>query len=1041
MTAPTLTAEQRTIVDAGLDGPHLVNAGAGTGKTFTLVERAVALVNGGHLVPEQLLLITFTKAAAAEIASRIDAAFGPAVPGRPTSGTFHSVAAMLLREFAYEIGLSPDVRVIDDARARAVFRRAFDELRAGRLNVDLSEFPLLERSDILEGDLAAIALQLKQIGQSVENFEATALARAAELETIGFGALVELGKRGKPLSGWPRPDPARTPEERRAEATRERLNVRVVAALFRRFNELLDAEALLTYGDVLNRTIAMIAANPTIGERLRARWRHVIVDEFQDSNPTQVAFFKVIFGDDLRPVLAVGDVRQAIFSFQGADPHGIIDLAHQTGCTTFELTENRRSIQPILDVAHEALREFGGVPADMHRPLAAHRGDADRLQVRCQIFDGPDALEREAASVAAVVRDLVDHGTPARCCALLLRSRTRAKVYADALRAQGLAVQLTGGVGFFDAPEIREAIAWLRLLDSPHDEGAVVAALQSASIALGDGTVAYLARGGSAARAALVDPIPDVFAPTERERLERFRAITAIACDLADANLVSAVRTIVAAAGIDLARSADPAALDQARANLEKLVRLAAEISEDRPLARVRDLVAEIDIRREHDANLPPAELEGDRVTISTIHSAKGLEWQHVFLVNCSASTFPATNRGEDVVARYDEQTGALALKHSVDGRPTLRWYLTTVEHDDHGVRLPKTDDGRKDEEFRLLYVALTRARDAIYVTGRVVNHQVSSCAKAIQGWLVSLGRDPTAHHLPVPTAAAQEAPAAPRPATEAPEMRVFARLARKAAAAQTVPTRRGALSYSAMDLYERCPRRARYHYVLGLPDLSDDAGATTAAFLADDGDAREPRDPARYGRIVHKVLELDARARIEGSERDLERFIADAVEEEDGTPQEAEATHTVVTAARTILDRYTPIAVEHQFTITIGGVQLSGYIDQLARDEEGRPALIDYKTGRAPAEVYALQFALYGRAGRAELGESLRPVLLRLNPGDVHEEKIEPASDAALEAAVAGATSMETDEPRPGPGCRTCPYAHDVCLDAPTQASEGSPP
>jgi DNA helicase-2/ATP-dependent DNA helicase PcrA len=1039
MRASTLTTEQSAIVDAGLDGPHLVNAGAGTGKTFTLVERAVALVHERGLSPEQILLITFTKAAAAEIATRIDAAFGTALVGRPTSGTFHSVAATLLREFAYEVGLSPDARVIDDARARGVFRRAIDDLRAGRLDVDLSAFPLLERPDTLESSLAKVALQLKQAGQSIDDFEAMALARAAELETIGFGAVFELGKRDKkPLDSSLRPNPPRTPEERYAEAARERLNVHVAAALFRRFDELLDAEALLTYGDALHRTIAMIEANPTIAERLRTRWHHVIVDEFQDTNPTQIAFLKAIFGDDLRPVLAVGDVRQAIFGFQGADPHGIIELGRQAGCTTFDLTENRRSFQPILDVAHHALSEFGGVPAELHRPLVAHRGTADGLQIHHQIFDGPDGLEREAAAVAGSVRDLVDRGTPARCCALLLRSRTRADVYADALRAQGLAVRLTGGIGFFDAPEIREAVAWLRVVDRPHDDGAIVAALQSASIALGDGAVAYLARSGSAARAALVDPIPEVFDTAERARLERFREIAAIACGLADVNLVSAVRTIIAAAGIELARIADPAALDQASANLEKLLRLAAELSQDRPLARVRDLVMEIDTRREHDADLPPAELEGDRVTISTIHGAKGLEWHHVFLVNCSASTFPANNRGDDTVARFDAQTGAFALKHEIGGRITLRWYLSTTEHDGTGMLVPKNDDGRMDEEFRLLYVALTRARDVVYVTGRKVRGNDSKCAVAVQKWLESSGLDPMSHHLPVSVTADQrERLAQPLPTAEA-EMRVLERLTRVTVTAHVAPTRRGALSYSAMELHERCPRRARYHYVLGLPDLTDDAGAFKDSIDVGDGEPREARDPARYGRIVHKVLELDAKARIAGAERDLDRFVADAIEEESGTPGEAEAAKAAAIDARPFLDRYTPIAVEHRFDIGIADVQLGGYIDLLARDDAGRPVVVDYKTGRTPSEHYALQFALYRRAGIVELNEIPRTVLLRINPGDVHEDDITPATDAELEAAVIAAKSMESDEARPGIGCRSCPYAHDICRDAPAVTNDG---
>ena len=235
-----LTEEQRRVVEAPIDGPHLVNAGAGTGKTYTLVARTVHLVRAG-VDPRALLLITFTNAAAAEITTRIDAAFGVLEPRRPTCGTFHSVAAGLLREFAYETGTSPDIRVIDDGRARALFRRVFEEMRQGTLGLDLSAFPLLDRPDILERDLAGLALRFKQIGLTPDAFEQQALAHAADLERITFGGVKQLRNDGAPRSGWPKPNPERTEEERRDEADRERRNARVVAGVLRRFDELLEA--------------------------------------------------------------------------------------------------------------------------------------------------------------------------------------------------------------------------------------------------------------------------------------------------------------------------------------------------------------------------------------------------------------------------------------------------------------------------------------------------------------------------------------------------------------------------------------------------------------------------------------------------------------------------------------------------------------------------------------------------------------------------------------------------------------------------------
>jgi len=1035
MTAFTLTEEQRRIVDAPLDGPHLVNAGAGTGKTFTLVARALRLIESGALAPENLLLITFTNAAAAEISARIDAAFGAAIPGRPACGTFHGIAAGLLREFAYAAGTSPDVRVVDDGRARAIFARVFAELRDGTLGVDASVFPLLERANVLERDLAYLALRLKELAVDPDVFERRALAAAGELERVGFGAIVELGKSGQPLKNKIFPDPPRTAEERRDEAARERANVRVFAAMLRRFDALLSAEHLVTFGDVLNRASRMLLEHPAIAAAVRRRWRHAIVDEFQDTNPAQVAFLRAIFGDDLRPVLAVGDVRQAIYEWNGADPNGIVRFGELRACTVHPLTENRRSLQPILDAAHAAIAERGNIAPELRHRLTAQRGDAAPLAVRFELFEGDDPLECEAAAIAAEIRRLVASGAARPSdCAILLRGRRRAGVYAEALRGAGLSVQLDGGVGFFDAPEVREVVAWLKLVETPDDAFAIVAALQSAAIGLSDGTVAFLAAGGELARTALLAPPSPELSAGERKRLERFRAIARVVAALGDVPLVDAVRTCVVASGAEIARAGDPAALDQTRANLEKLVRFAADISADRPFARVRDLVEELRVRDELELDLPPAELEGDRVAIMTIHRAKGLEWPYVFVANCSPSAFPATGGVNDVVAAYDQRDGAFALKHAVDGRATLRWYMTRRPHDEHGVVTGKAPNAL-DEEFRLLYVALTRARDAVYVSGRrSAAGGESQCAGVVRTWLEASGFDMTAHRF-------SSVPASPVAAKadahdDGPvQTSLFARLERIAAERAIRPERRGALSYSAIDLEERCPRRARYHYVLGLPDLADDAGGVASGSTDPDAPVREPRDPARYGRIVHRALEDDARARIDGLERDAERFVDDAVEEYEGGDEDRRRAREAVVAARAVLDAYVPVDAERRFAVTIDGVALAGFIDLLARDPDGRLVVVDYKTGTAAAEHYALQFALYAHAVREELGESPGCALVRIDGTAVRVESVMPASEAALRAAIAAGRTMESDEPRPGPACRTCPYAHDVCTAAPAPA------
>ena len=392
---------------------------------------------------------------------------------------------------------------------------------------------------------------------------------ADALERLPFGGLEKYGARERILSGWPKPNPPLTVEERADEAARERRNVRAVAALFQRFDELLAAEHLLTYGDALTlamRCCARTRASPRRcaiagGTRWSMNSRILIRSR---SNSSRLFSAKTCANS---PV--VGDVRQAIFAFNGADPEGIVRFRERTNCQRHPLSENRRSLKAILDVAHRALAIADAVPAALHTELTANRGGADSPAVRVQLFTGPDGLEREADAVARTARNLVDGGASPRSIAVLMRSRSKAALFAAALRRYGLAVQLHGGAGFFDAPEVREVVAWLRLVETPDDSKYLVLALQSAAIALGDGVVAELARSRELARAALAGPL-DTFSPDERARLERFRAIARIVARLADVPLADAVRTIVLESGAEVARlGGDQGALDQVRANLD----------------------------------------------------------------------------------------------------------------------------------------------------------------------------------------------------------------------------------------------------------------------------------------------------------------------------------------------------------------------------------------------------------------------------------------------------------------------------------------
>ncbi len=1038
MTA-LLSEEQRRIVDAPIAGPHLVDAGAGTGKTTTLVARAVALVRRGACTAPQILVATFTNAAAAEIAIRMDAAFAEAgIDARPTCVTFHGLAASLVREFAFATGDTPDLRPIEEARARVVFARVYARLANGGFSYDTSAFPFLDRPETLQRSLAKIAFRLRDLGIDVDAFERDALAAADALARLPFRQatrMVEKKRAGLvPVTGWPRPNPALSDDELAAEAERERKNVRVAATLFRAFAAELEAEGLVTFGDILRRATALVATNDGVREAVRARFRHAMIDEFQDTNPAQVAFLRALFGEDLRDVLAVGDLRQAIYEFTGARPEGIIDFAALPGVTKLPLSHNRRSYAAILAAAHHALATSEAVPPDYRTALTAVRGAGDGPCVDVRAFPNVDD---EAAFVATAIRALVDAGTGPRDIAVLLRSRTKAEVFAAALRSRGLSVRLSGGLGFFEAPEIVALTAWLRLVETPQDATAIAVALEVPGIGLSQGAIALLNADGAFARAACLDPSPAAYSADERERLERFRMVARALGPLADVPLADAVRDAIAITGADVtAFAGDPLGAERVRANVEKFAALAYGLAADRPTARIADLLDEIDERALFDLDEPLAEVEGERVVISTVHGAKGLEWKHVFVANVSPRSFPVqVNDALETVVRYDEGRKALAFMYTVDGSPSLRWVLASHPIDATGSYVAEPRDDA--EEHRLFYVALTRARDGLTISGTRIKTP-SVCLGAVEEWLRATRGDGAgaaggaaafgASSDVVAALGLFDADAADERAgaREAMVARLASRANRGRPSAAPV-YRQGTLSYTSLAMHEACPRRARYHYVFDLPSFDDEA---PHAFVGADALQTAKRDPARFGRIVHRVLELLMLARIAGIAEELEAALDTALEEEDCGPDRSlrARARTAAAAALPLLADLTPLDVELRFDVLINGVAVGGFIDLVARDADGSLVVVDYKTGSTPGDRYALQFAVYRWALAQMYPGPIRTELLRMNDAGASREAVEPAEDARLYEAVSTARSMADDIPRPSVACGSCPYRGGLC-------------
>lgn len=1043
-----LSDEQQRVVDHPIGIPATVDAGAGTGKTHTVVARVVALHKSGACPASKLLLLTFGRKAAAELRGRVLRELGSGVEP-PQCATFHSFAHDVLLDHAYDIGLSPDTVVLEDADARLIFRAASDDLVLGRLNVDPTAFPLRRADDLISG-LFSVMMRLKQSAITPDEFERRALAAGERIQAIPFRQLRQPYVKKKGFKLFAEIDDARFTRESHEYSTR----VRAAAALFRQFDGLLLRRPALTYSDLLFRADVEVRKRPALRDELRRRFAHCIVDEYQDTDVAQHRFLQAVFGEALERVIAVGDVRQSIYAFRGAHPENMDDFAALSGCVPFRLTQSRRSRQEILDFAHRVIAADRG---DIE-PLRAHRGPAGARVVKVASMWQADGVPRNAAEqrrieaewLAGQIASRLSRGDlRPRDIAVLLRYKTNTQIYTDALMRAGVPFQLTGGVGFYDAPEVLDALAWLRLLADPLDSHAAARIVQSPVFGANDADVVALSSNllrsdpTAFARRVFVEPVSHAVSADGRVRVARLRETLDALEQFAGQSLTAAFPSVLDRAGLRLyhEQNADRRA-PQALANLRKLEQLAVGFAQRNPGASARDftdyldeLESESGDEREADAS------EVDAVVVTTVHNAKGLEWPVVFV----ADVWPSNSRSALLTLDAD---GALLCSEDGHGHEPFHVLARQLDADADGL-VPRDADHPSRaavdrEERRLFYVALTRARDELYVSGkRRILSRANPHGKAhdfldeTYAWLDAMGWPADE---PVPSALVRGTAEGDGRSSPAQENGLRARdylsrmfpAERPASAASALP-----LSFSIIRRFEECPRAVAYAAKLRIPPLAADR-STRFDSETYDGPVRDPDSLlglGAYGDLVHRALELWAASRIEGRDAAAgSDAIRQAAQELGQSPSKSDARRAVdaLNAMTTALAGWTPLYAEAPFTLDIAGVTVSGFIDLIARDASGNPAVIDYKTGSAPPSDYALQLALYREAVRAAYGLEARGLIARIRDGVVAFEPVPELDRATIESRVrtaASGISSADDTPRPGPWCTTCPYRAAPCM------------
>lgn len=1001
----TLSPEQKAAAHAGPDGAFLIAAGPGTGKTFTATERFCWLVERG-VAPDRILTVTFNDRAAEELRQRITRELndrrpqlGPEVLDAAWIGTFHGTCARLLDEFAYLVGAPRELRVLDETGQRLFEQRMIARLRSGAAApLDPDSFNALsveDLDDLLRSGLRFL-LKLKGRGITPDRFR----ARALELHGRHWDAS---------FNGASASDAAHAELEA----------IEVLFLVYRTYEDALHAEGLRDFDDLILEVIDALERVPEFRRRCRERFRYLLVDEFQDTNRIQLDLIRLLAADNFGNVSAVGDAKQSIYGWRDAE---IENIRTRFPGHRLPLTHNRRSYQQILDCATDFIRrdpDFASEPE-----LVATRGSGHRPVT---VVMAPDS-RTEARSVAETIRRLNVGGRAFSDIAILTHSvRMLPREFEDELRRQGIPYLTSGGSGFFDRQEIKDVLAMLRLTENPMDDGAFVRVLQGPIVRLSDRGMYRLAarrfgRAGmrlrdcfeAAGREGFPEMDPKVAAQAVRlieltDRLGGLRDALTVADIL---NRLLEETGYLRWAELRAQRDGSPRAL----LNLRKVFQLASRFERDLALAGIGDFVRHLD--QVIDAELPVGEAAEesattDAVSLLTVHSAKGLEFPVVFLVNLRPPRPRDTER-----LFFDPDNLGFVMKN---------W------RGEKHPRFKETSPGAPavalamGERRRIVYVGLTRTKDALYVTATReeqsprdvelgANGEVDHFAELLS-WALAHPESASvveAEQLELPVVRATDGAADDGPAVVKAVLDRWQQIRPRGVAVEPEPDREIELSFSQLHDFEVCPVRYRFSQVWGVPAPPDEM---LPSFVRASGSSE-------LGASVHAALAawhsaggelLDIYRGPEAGREMLERYLR----------------HPLATAPT--------LGVELEFNLRLGQTRVRGFVDRVS-EVEGRAALIDYKTNAnldaRLIEAYSMQLRIYGLAARRGLlpgGTAPRLILFDIRRGRSIE--VTP-DDEAVTARIAAATSrIVAEDFALGPEhadrpCTLCAF-RPICADA----------
>ncbi|MDQ5913611.1 MAG: ATP-dependent helicase UvrD/PcrA [Patescibacteria group bacterium] len=599
-----------------IDGPVLVLAGAGSGKTKTLVYRIAHLLRSG-IYPSQILAVTFTNKAAKEMRERVQELYLNLGGEKGTDftlpylGTFHSICVRILRREGQHIGIPSNFVIYDDGDRMQLIKQILKN------NLNIQDIKLAR-------PILSLISKMKNDGLTQEDLEFN----------------------------------AKTPNEK------------ITAEAWPIYKKKMDDLGALDFDDLILKTAELFSTSQEVREAYKSRFKHILVDEYQDTNPIQYKLLKSLT-EEKSNIFVVGDDWQSIYSWRGADYRIILNFEQDfPGAQVIKLEQNYRSTQNILDVAHKIITKNTSRSA---KELFTEEGpgkDVELMQASSE--------NHEAEMIVSKMRDLIsEEDRQWRDFVVLYRTNAQSRSFEEAFMRTGTPYQIVGGVRFYERKEVKDLISYLRLIYNPNDSVSFDRIINVPARGIGAKSLLALQsfaaeKGSLSAALAFLDQCPGISGKALTSAQSFYSKIEKIRSELLMNNVADTIQIVISKFGLDEFYN------DNTPQGIERLENL-RELASVATAQGATDLGAFLeDVALVSD--LDSLTSEGDSVTLMTIHGSKGLEFPVVFIAGLEEGVFPHSR--------------------SAGNQEEL------------------------EEERRLAYVAMTRAREAlylIYATRRII--------------------------------------------------------------------------------------------------------------------------------------------------------------------------------------------------------------------------------------------------------------------------------------------------------------------------------